>query len=251
MDEMENLMGTNEKKVRTADRSWSAPALWRFRLPTTFKPPQGWRTPRRCAPRRRPRCILRQSGPAGQGERKRNERPTPESRETNSPESPALFTTAFGSPEIIPEKIGLAIESFVLTFTSFDSKFDHVLKGEAKRTEFEQRGFELFMTEYDPCREPFRADCFHRHGDPLFQSQTFANNGLDFDPTTFCRICDKRLCVHRDLGRAKVTGRGSDAGKFATASPRPRYATWPRPRPTCTTDASRRWKKSSRITAPA
>jgi cytochrome c peroxidase len=60
------------------------------------------------------------------------------------------------------------------------------------------------MTEYDPRREQFGADCFHCHGGPLFQSQTFANNGLD-----------TRL---GDVGRAKVTGKPADQGKFATPS---------------------------------
>ena len=117
---------------------------------------------------------------------------------------PARFTGAFGSPEITPEKIGLAVESFVLTLTSFDSKFDRALAGHVQFSEEEKRGFELFMTEYDPRREPFGADCFHCHGGPLFQSQTFANNGLD--------------AAFADLGRAKVTGKDSDAGKFATPS---------------------------------
>jgi cytochrome c peroxidase len=115
-----------------------------------------------------------------------------------------LFIAAFGSPEITPEKIGLAIESFVLTLTSFDSKFDRALKGETQLNEDEKRGFELFMTEYDPRREQFGADCFHCHGGPLFQSQTFANNGLDSNFT--------------DLGRAKITGKDSDHGKFSTPS---------------------------------
>ena len=117
---------------------------------------------------------------------------------------PALFTAAFGSPEITAEKIGLAVEQFVLTLTSFDSKFDRALRGDGKLSEEEQRGFELFMTEYDPRREQFGADCFHCHGGPLFQSQTFANNGLD--------------SVFADPGRAKITGKDSDAGKFATPS---------------------------------
>lgn len=117
---------------------------------------------------------------------------------------PALFTAAFGVPEITSEKIGLALESFVLTLTSFDSKFDRALKGEGELTAEEKRGFELFMTEYDPRREQYGADCFHCHGGPLFQSQTFANNGLD--------------AAFTDRGRAKVTGKDSDAGKFATPS---------------------------------
>ena len=123
---------------------------------------------------------------------------------TNQFDYPALFTAAFGSPEITPEKIGLAIESFVLTLTSFDAKFDRALRGEAQLSADEKRGFELFMTEYDPRREQFGADCFHCHGGPLFQSQTFANNGLDSE--------------FKDLGRAKITGRDSDQGKFSTPS---------------------------------
>ncbi len=117
---------------------------------------------------------------------------------------PAAFATAFGSPEITPEKIGLALESFVLTLTSFDSKFDRAFRGETPLTDTEKRGFELFMTEYDPRREQYGADCFHCHGGALFQSQTFANNGLD---ATFT-----------DRGRAKITGKISDEGKFSTPS---------------------------------
>jgi cytochrome c peroxidase len=114
------------------------------------------------------------------------------------------FAAAFGSPEITPEKIGLALEAFLLTLTSFDSKFDRALAGGAQLTDDEQRGLELFMTEYDPRRGQHGADCFHCHGGPLFQSQTFANNGLD--------------AAFKDPGRAKVTGLDSDLGKFATPS---------------------------------
>lgn len=65
---------------------------------------------------------------------------------------PMLFTAAFGSPEITSEKIALALENYLLTLTSFDSKFDRVLNGDEKFTPQEQRGFELFSTEYDPRR---------------------------------------------------------------------------------------------------
>ncbi len=78
------------------------------------------------------------------------------------------------------------------------------MRGEEKFTAVEQRGFELFSTEYDPRRGQFGADCFHCHGGPLFQSQTFANNGLDAE--------------FKDAGRAKVTGRDFDRGKFAVPS---------------------------------
>lgn len=117
---------------------------------------------------------------------------------------PALFTAAFGSPRITSEKIALALENYLLTLTSFDSKFDRALRGQEKFTPEEQRGFELFSTEYDPRRGQFGADCFHCHGGPLFRSQAFANNGLD---DTFS-----------DPGREKVTGKASDLGKFAVPS---------------------------------
>ncbi len=115
-----------------------------------------------------------------------------------------MFAAAFGSPEIMAEKISLALENYVLTLTSFDAKFDRVLRGGEKFTTEEQRGFELFSTEYDPRCGQFGADCFHCHGGMLFQSQSFANNGLD---ETFS-----------DSGRAKITGRISDQGKFAVPS---------------------------------
>ena len=115
-----------------------------------------------------------------------------------------LFTAAFGSPEITAEKISLALENYLLTLTSFNAKFDRVLQGEEHFTPEEQRGFELFSTEYDPRRGQFGADCFHCHGGPLFQSQVFANNGSDG--------------AFKDLGREKVTGKASDRGKFAVPS---------------------------------
>ena len=115
-----------------------------------------------------------------------------------------LFTAAFGSPEITAQKISLALENYLLTLTSFDSKFDRVLRGQEKFTPEEQRGFQLFSTEYDPRRGQFGADCFHCHGGPLFQSQSFANNGLDD--------------IFKDPGRGKVSGKESDLGKFAVPS---------------------------------
>ena len=117
---------------------------------------------------------------------------------------PALFARAFGTPEITADRLARALEQFLLTQVSHDSKFDRVLKGEAKFTDAEQRGFELFHTEYDPRHEQFGADCFHCHGGLLFQSQNFANNGLDFQ--------------FKDLGRYETTKREGDQGKFAVPS---------------------------------
>jgi cytochrome c peroxidase len=117
---------------------------------------------------------------------------------------PALFQAAFSSPEITPEKIGLAIEQFVLTLTSYDSRFDRAFRGEARLTSEERRGFELFMTEYDPRTRQYGADCFHCHGGALFTDNQFHNNGVGVDEA--------------DPGRFRITRRDADRGKFATPS---------------------------------
>ena len=115
-----------------------------------------------------------------------------------------MFAAAFGSPQITAEKIGLALEQFVLTLTSFDSKFDRAMGGQAKLAADEQRGFELFMTEYEPRTGQFGADCFHCHGGANFSTHGFANNGLDAD--------------FKDSGRYEVTKKAGDKGKFAVPS---------------------------------
>lgn len=123
---------------------------------------------------------------------------------TNEMDYAVLFARAFGSREITADRIGRALEQFLLTRVSHDSKFDRVLQGTEKFSDEEQRGFELFHTEYDPRREQFGADCFHCHGGPLFQSQSFANNGLDLQ--------------FSDLGRFDATKKDGDKGKFAVPS---------------------------------
>ena len=121
---------------------------------------------------------------------------------TADPRYPPLFTKAFGSGEIDAARIALALEQFVLTLTTYRSKFDLALAGFTQLTPEEQRGFELFMTEYEPRMGQRGADCFHCHGAPLFTDHQFHNNGLDAFP--------------KDPGRQKVTGKESDNGKFAT-----------------------------------
>jgi cytochrome c peroxidase len=117
---------------------------------------------------------------------------------------PVLFARAFGGVEITSDRVARALEQFLLTLVSYDSKFDRVMQGREQPTEQEKRGFELFHTEYDPRRGQFGADCFHCHGGPLFQNVAFANNGLDSEL--------------QDLGRYLVTGRAGDKGRFAVPS---------------------------------
>lgn len=118
-------------------------------------------------------------------------------------EYPGKFEAAFGDSEITPERIGIAIEQFMLTLTSFDSKFDRAAAGKTTLTEQEKRGFELFMTEFDPRRGLRGADCFHCHGGAFFTDFRFHNNGLD---------------ASEDTGLEQFSGLDSDRGKFSTPS---------------------------------
>jgi cytochrome c peroxidase len=114
------------------------------------------------------------------------------------------FASAFATNEITPERIGLALEGFLLTLTSHDSKFDRAMRGEGRLTEQEERGFRLFMTERDQRLGIQGADCFHCHGGALFTDHQFRNNGL--------------AIAESDLGRYRITGSGLDRGTFATPS---------------------------------
>lgn len=114
------------------------------------------------------------------------------------------FEKAFGSPGITSERMAKALEQFLLTFISQESRFDRAARKVAELTESEKRGLRLFVTEFDPQRGLRGADCFHCHGGTLFTSQQFANNGLDLAPD--------------DLGRMAVTKNEADRGKFKTPS---------------------------------
>ena len=124
------------------------------------------------------------------------------SKLSGMPEYPALFEKAFGTPRIDAERIALALEQFVLTLTGFRSRFDGSIQGTASLSDLERRGLELFMTENEPRMGQRGADCFHCHGGMLFTDHQFHDNGLDLEPS--------------DPGRAGVTRRNSDRGKFVT-----------------------------------
>ena len=110
------------------------------------------------------------------------------------------FKAAFGSNEVTADGIGLALEQFLLTLTSQESKFDRAARKLTKLTEQEQRGLTLFVTEHDPARGLRGADCFHCHGGNLFSNHQFMNNGLEERSG--------------DRGRMAVTKQASDRGKF-------------------------------------
>jgi len=95
-------------------------------------------------------------------------------------EYPSLFKAAFGPKPITPENLTVAIEQFVLSLTSMDSKFDRAQRGQTQLNPQEQRGFELFFTEYDPRRQLYGADCFHCHGGAFFTDFQFHHTGLPY-----------------------------------------------------------------------
>ncbi len=117
------------------------------------------------------------------------------------------FTRAFGSEEITPEKMALAMEQFMLSIVSYESKYDRYLAGIETLTESEERGRLLFETEYNPFfPDQSGADCAHCHGGANFENDLYMNNGLDTEAEI------------TDIGRENVTEDPNDRAKFKVPS---------------------------------
>lgn len=117
------------------------------------------------------------------------------------------FVRAFGSEEITALKISLALEQFMLTIVSNNSKYDKYLAGEVALSTSELRGEELFFAEYNEFFPNVSgADCAHCHGGFNFENDDYMNNGLDIDAD------------FEDLGRFNATGDPADNAKFKVPS---------------------------------
>ena len=117
------------------------------------------------------------------------------------------FVRAYDSEEVTEEKMALALEQFMLSIVSNQSKYDRYLAGEEALTESEERGRILFQTEYNPFfPESSGADCAHCHGGKNFENDQYMNNGLDTDAD------------FTDLGREMVTQNAADRAKFKVPS---------------------------------
>lgn len=113
------------------------------------------------------------------------------------------FTRAFGDDEITSQRMALALEQFMMSVVSNDSKYDRFLAGTETLSESEERGRQLFFAEYNPFfPEESGADCAHCHSGINFENDQYMNNGLDADG------------VSTDLGRFEFTEDPSDIGKF-------------------------------------
>ncbi len=116
-----------------------------------------------------------------------------------------LFKKTFGRPGVVTEeKIYLAIQQFMMTAISSNSRFDKIQRGEEQFTESEARGFVIFSTE--------KGECFHCHTDGsslLMTDNLFRNNGLD----SAIGIND-----FLDKGRGEISGNVNDNAKFKDPS---------------------------------
>jgi cytochrome c peroxidase len=119
-----------------------------------------------------------------------------------------LFESVFGSPEITPERIAMAIACFERTLEWRHSDFDSFVDGDYKAlSDSAIRGLHLFRTE---------ARCFNCHNGPLFTDEKFHNLGL----TYYGRNLE-------DLGRYQVTHQTEDVGRFRTPTLRDLSKTGP------------------------
>lgn len=116
------------------------------------------------------------------------------------------FIRAFGTDEITAERMGLAMEAFMVSISSVNSRYDAFLKGEIQLSASEERGRWLFFQEYNPFfPEQSGADCAHCHSNLNFENDLYMNNGID-------------ASEFGDPGRALVTADPMDHGKMKVPS---------------------------------
>lgn len=117
------------------------------------------------------------------------------------------FKRAFENGAIDEVNLSLALEQFMFSIVSSDSKYDRYLQGTVSLTESEERGKDLFFQEFNPgFPEISGADCAHCHSGMNFSNNQYINNGLDSDSE------------FDDLGRALATLNDYDNAKFKTTS---------------------------------
>ncbi|MBK8556940.1 MAG: c-type cytochrome [Lewinellaceae bacterium] len=116
------------------------------------------------------------------------------------------FIRVFGDDVITSERVSLALEQFMFTMVSANSKYDRFKAGLATLTDAEERGRKLFFTEFDPFGSEKGAECFHCHASFNFTNDEYMNNGLDTEAEM------------TDDGRMKFTNDPADKGKFKVPS---------------------------------
>lgn len=110
----------------------------------------------------------------------------------NSRSYPELFTEVFGSSEVTPTRIAMAIATYERTLYSDRTPFDASVQGIASLTPAEQRGQGVFN----------QSRCDNCHRGALFTDNNFHYTGVR--PTS------------EDTGRFQVTGNANNLGEFRT-----------------------------------
>jgi len=113
------------------------------------------------------------------------------------PEYPALFRHAYGKPPSV-YTLTRAIACYERTLLGTYSRYDRYLYDHdaSALTPSERRGLLLFFGE--------RGECFHCHGEYTFTDNSFKNIGLYLN--------------YPDSGRARITLKAEDVGKFRVPS---------------------------------
>lgn len=108
-----------------------------------------------------------------------------------------LFEAAFGTAEITPVRIGLALASYQRTLVPNQTPWDAFTAGnQGALTPAQQNGLGAFVSPGSRCNA-----C---HGGNLFADNQYHNLGL--------------RPIHEDRGRQEVTGLNGDRGRFKTPS---------------------------------
>jgi len=117
---------------------------------------------------------------------------------------PKLFQKAFGDSIVTGEYVLKALSQFQLSLISSNSKYDSMMRKEAKFSTQESRGYVLFKTNCNNC-----------HTEPLFSNQKLERNGLSIDMTL------------KDFGRMNSTQNKTDSLLFKVPSLRNLSYTFP------------------------
>lgn len=136
---------------------------------------------------------------------------------------PDMFRAAFGDNEITDYRIAKALAQFERTIVSAESKFDRVERvGTDSYTPEEARGRELFFSDFTSTGAR-GGDCFHCHGavETSYLMGSFGKEGDQFRNNGF------KANYTSDEGRAEVTNKPSDVGKFKIPSVRNVQFTFP------------------------
>jgi len=106
-----------------------------------------------------------------------------------------MFRAAFGTETVDAQRMYKALDQFVISLVSANSKYDKVMQGKENFTPTEQTGYNTFQSKCGTC-----------HKGVLLTDFSFRNIGLQIDPAL------------ADYGHMRVTNNPSDSIKFRVPS---------------------------------